>query len=513
MTYPSDIFVSYCHEDDELVRGWLLPQLRWRGLRVIWDKEAFGSRTVRREVIAAIDECRVLMAVVTESYCSSEWVAFERDRVLHEDPRNRRQRFLPCRFDACELLPELRDYIVHDLSDLRTREADLERVLAGCNLPSTPLGTRAFIELSTSAAADLLRSVTVDVDVLRQAFHRLRPAGDDEEPASWNAFECARILALCHDRRPVGTFLQRVASWCDDPATGARIADLLPPEPARGPMSDADPADEQPPICLVLVEPPVADDHADRDAYDVSIHRWWGPRRAERAGAFTCSARDLEAMLPPAIKDALNDLALRGIEPLAVEIVLPVELLCGAAPACVERWRIARRRASGAAARVPGRPLGQRYAVVLRSLDRWEDGDAWLDIGARLASNAAVIARLDAAVPAGRGATGFADGEDPGLNPDVVGVVAGRPLTEMELETVIFAGVPLLVWLREPGDAVDELGRLVGGDLAEAVRRVHERRRDPRPDHVARHVALLHDAERRELPPAADLRTIQPASR
>jgi hypothetical protein len=381
----------------------------------------------------------------------------------------------------------LKLYVVHDLTDLNTRENEFERILKNHGLKADLLVTPFYVEICQNSLATLLQSITIDDKILKELFRRHRPEGMNEEPSIWNVFESAKILALCLDSGPAKKFLTDVASVCSDSEKAKSMYKTL-----GLIVRETSPIQ---PICVVLVEPPEGDQHFDRDAHNVKIYLWHAPKRAQLTETFLCSPDEMKERIPQGVQRSLNELNLKGIQPRAVEVVLPFELLLENSAACVEQWEVKHYRASG-------KPIkrkflmGSRYCVVLRCLDRWEVGDFWVDILERVKIQGGLIVKLTD--------EGFSENQNPSDNKKVVCVVANRPLTEDELEDVIFSGVPTLLWLRQSTSASSALDELHGIACAKPLDSVHERvyelRCSKHKDHIVEHLAILHDMERRELP-------------
>jgi DNA-binding XRE family transcriptional regulator len=110
--FTYDVFVSYTPEDEEWVRGELLPRLEAHGLHTCVDFRDFRPGATRLgEIEHAALESRKTLIVLSPAYLANEWVEAGNTMVQSLDPASRRQRLIPLLKESCEL-PLRLDYLV-----------------------------------------------------------------------------------------------------------------------------------------------------------------------------------------------------------------------------------------------------------------------------------------------------------------------------------------------------------------------------------------------------------------
>lgn len=72
----SDIFISYAHDDEDIVRK-IVTGLESLGLSVWWDREIVGGALYAAEIQQHIDEAKAVIALWSEASVQSTWVADE----------------------------------------------------------------------------------------------------------------------------------------------------------------------------------------------------------------------------------------------------------------------------------------------------------------------------------------------------------------------------------------------------------------------------------------------------
>jgi TIR domain len=95
------VFISYSHHDFEFVKA-LYERLTGDGIQCFLDKEsiAWGSNWVV-ELEKGIDECDVMLVVLSKAYCESEWTRIENTSIRVEDPAALRRKIRPLLLEDC----------------------------------------------------------------------------------------------------------------------------------------------------------------------------------------------------------------------------------------------------------------------------------------------------------------------------------------------------------------------------------------------------------------------------
>ncbi|MGH8553349.1 MAG: TIR domain-containing protein, partial [Methylococcales bacterium] len=95
------VFLSYSHHDFEFVKD-LYERLRHDGIECFLDKEsiAWGSNWVV-ELEKGIDACEVMLVVLSNAYCASEWTRIENTSLRIEDPAALSRKIRPLVYEDC----------------------------------------------------------------------------------------------------------------------------------------------------------------------------------------------------------------------------------------------------------------------------------------------------------------------------------------------------------------------------------------------------------------------------
>jgi len=142
-------FISHSHKDQEFT-GLLVQRLRENGVKIWYSPDdMLPGRKLGEEVFKAISAFDKLLVVLSEDSIESEWVKSELRRARNREIRERRRILFPVStapfsvvrkwecFDADtgkDLAVELREYLILDFSEWRTREAfekQLQKLLLG----------------------------------------------------------------------------------------------------------------------------------------------------------------------------------------------------------------------------------------------------------------------------------------------------------------------------------------------------------------------------------------------
>jgi len=107
-------FLSYSHKDEEFVEG-LYHKLARDGVDCFFDKEsiAWGANWVL-ELEKGIDECDIIVLVLSPAFCQSEWTKIERTSTIVDDPSGFKKKLRPLLLVPCgDLLPRFLKPIQH----------------------------------------------------------------------------------------------------------------------------------------------------------------------------------------------------------------------------------------------------------------------------------------------------------------------------------------------------------------------------------------------------------------
>lgn len=109
-TFSHDVFLSHSAKDKAAVRD-LARRLKDDGLRVWFDEwEIKPGDMIGLKIRDGLEHSRTLVLVMSANGMGSEWVTFEYQTVLFNDPTNQQRRFIPLRLDNSELSPTLKQF-------------------------------------------------------------------------------------------------------------------------------------------------------------------------------------------------------------------------------------------------------------------------------------------------------------------------------------------------------------------------------------------------------------------
>jgi tetratricopeptide (TPR) repeat protein len=104
--FDHDVFVSYSHADEAWVVGTLLGRLEGAGLKVCIDFRDFRpGRASILNMTDAVARSRRTLLVMTPSWVSREWTAYEGILSRTGDPAGFRERTIPLLREACDVPP------------------------------------------------------------------------------------------------------------------------------------------------------------------------------------------------------------------------------------------------------------------------------------------------------------------------------------------------------------------------------------------------------------------------
>ena len=112
--FKYDVFLSHSSKDKETVRE-LAERLKADGVRVWFDEwiikpgDAIGVK-----INEGLEKSRVLVLAISANASESDWVTFEHQSILFNDPTNKTRRFIPLRLDDSEIQFSLRQFAYID---------------------------------------------------------------------------------------------------------------------------------------------------------------------------------------------------------------------------------------------------------------------------------------------------------------------------------------------------------------------------------------------------------------
>jgi hypothetical protein len=126
------VFLSHSSKDKEFVRE-LYRRLTRDGVDCFFDAESIGwGDNWVRALERALDECTVIVFVLSPDFCNSEWVEVERTSSIAEDPSGLKRKARPLMLRDCRDLPTFPRFLKHvqaiDVSTQASFEANYERI-------------------------------------------------------------------------------------------------------------------------------------------------------------------------------------------------------------------------------------------------------------------------------------------------------------------------------------------------------------------------------------------------
>ena len=102
----SKVFLSYSHRDESFVTA-LFRRLTGDGVECFFDKESIGwGDNWVLELEKGLDECDLIVPILTPEFCRSEWAKLERTAIQADDPAGVKKKIRPLLLKECkEVLP------------------------------------------------------------------------------------------------------------------------------------------------------------------------------------------------------------------------------------------------------------------------------------------------------------------------------------------------------------------------------------------------------------------------
>jgi len=193
--YSWDVFLSHNSSDKPRVER-LAKALVARGLRVWFDKTAIlGSSSIPLAVEEGLEGSRTVVLCLSPAFLASEWTAYERASILHQDPSNKRRSFLLLEFRTCALPRGLAHFRRLDFKRYRDTKVDEIVDALGLTVPSAkpPPGPVANL-LDEAKAADRRGDYGEELKLAEQA---LGLAVTVDPPTAESIRDVARARAVC----------------------------------------------------------------------------------------------------------------------------------------------------------------------------------------------------------------------------------------------------------------------------------------------------------------------------
>jgi len=108
--FQHDVFISYSRQDTTVVHA-LARRLREDGARVWLDEwSLLPGDLVGLKIQEALEQSRILLMCMSESYFGSGWAALEHHARIFRDPTNSERRLIPMRLDGARIPDLLAQY-------------------------------------------------------------------------------------------------------------------------------------------------------------------------------------------------------------------------------------------------------------------------------------------------------------------------------------------------------------------------------------------------------------------
>ncbi len=136
-TFSYDVFISHSAKDKDAARD-LAERLTADSLRVWFDEwEIKPGDMIGLKIQKGLEQSRTLLLIMSANASESEWVTFESQTILFNDPTNQQRRLIPLRLDDSELTGMLKQFVYVDWRQ-RSNE-QYEKMLAACIQPAHKL--------------------------------------------------------------------------------------------------------------------------------------------------------------------------------------------------------------------------------------------------------------------------------------------------------------------------------------------------------------------------------------
>src|SRR5689334_5456261 len=129
-TFSYDVFISHSAKDKDAARD-LAERLKSDGLHVWFDEwEIKPGDMIGLKIQRGLEQSRTLLLIMSANASESEWVTFESQTVLFNDPTNQQRRLIPLRLDNAELKETLKQFAYLDWR--RKSKDQYEKLLTAC---------------------------------------------------------------------------------------------------------------------------------------------------------------------------------------------------------------------------------------------------------------------------------------------------------------------------------------------------------------------------------------------
>ena len=221
--FPYDVFISYSHADSNWVWEWLVPRLKYAGLKVCTDRESFElgvPALINME--NAVATSRHTLLVLTPAYLASGWTMYEQILTQSQDPSGLRQRTIPVLRQPCDLPMRIAMLTYADLTGKLDAEAELAKIvraIGGTPQPpqagqpkAPPLEPSSPVRpaYTTGAVRELLMAAFSDEDLTTFCYDNFRPVYEEFTIGMSRTQKVQRLVETCDRRGEMAKLLARV---------------------------------------------------------------------------------------------------------------------------------------------------------------------------------------------------------------------------------------------------------------------------------------------------------------
>ncbi|RZJ08933.1 MAG: TIR domain-containing protein [Acidovorax sp.] len=153
--FQFDVFIDHAATDAPWIRDSLLPRLEAVGLRVGVDFRDFEvGRSSSENRARLLGESQWTLLVLTPAWLKGEWTGLEAVLNQSEDPAALLRQFLPVMLEKCELPKVLAPLLHTDLTDVRRRPRELNRLADSLRKSISLRAKSPEKDISAAAAGD-----------------------------------------------------------------------------------------------------------------------------------------------------------------------------------------------------------------------------------------------------------------------------------------------------------------------------------------------------------------------
>lgn len=159
--FKYDVFLSHSSKDKPVVRE-LAEKLKADGIRVWFDEWIIQpGDSIPIKINKGLKESRVLVLVTSANASESDWVTFEHQTILFNDPTNKTRRFIPLSLDDSETPFGIKQFAY---IDWRRRDDDqYQRLLSAVKNEKTELPESQSEETTKTDTVKILKGHSLSV--------------------------------------------------------------------------------------------------------------------------------------------------------------------------------------------------------------------------------------------------------------------------------------------------------------------------------------------------------------